>query len=275
MNSSLLECRLLHRRLAPREHRFTNRIFFFALDLAELDALSRHLTLFSRNTRNLYAFRDRDFLISGAGSESHPIASLLENLCQRLRAEGIDPGPGLRVVLVAIPRIAGYLFNPVCFYFCYDGKRPLYAFAEVTNTFREVKLFPVPPNGEGKLFTARVSKEFYVSPFSECDGEFSFKLRYDGERLVGRIDEYEKGKLVVHTVVVGQRRPLTDFNLAWFAVKYPFLGVQVMARIHTQALRLYLKGLPWRRKREQAAMQRNFYPNRPAGSSATKGEAKS
>jgi uncharacterized protein len=259
MNSKLLECRVLHHRRRPKEHRFTNRIFFLALDLSEADALARRLWLFSRNRRNLYAFHDRDFL-PAAGSPSSPEIPLLARARQELRRQGIETGETLRVVLVAIPRIAGYLFNPVSFYFCYDEDRPLCALAEVTNTFREVKTFPVPVGPKGDRFEARLPKEFYVSPFSESNGEFVFLLRFDGERLVVRIDEYEAGKLTVHSVVVGESRALTDRRLAWFAIKYPLLGLQVMARIHTQALRLYLKGLPWWRKGDQAHSQRNFTP---------------
>ncbi len=264
MNSALLECRLLHHRIRPREHRFTNRIFFLALDLAEVDTVSRRLSLFSKNARNLYAFLDRDFL-PAEGAE----LPLLEKVRGYLRRENMEAGTDLRVVLIAIPRVAGYLFNPVSFYFCYNGIRPLCALAEVTNTFREVKTYTIRPAHETDKFEANLPKDFYVSPFTECDGRFVFSLRYNGSQLVARIDEFERGELVVHTVVVGEERALTDRNLAWFAVKYPFLGLQVMARIHTQALRLYLKRLPWWRKSDQAQLQKNFYQPAPTNRRAS------
>lgn len=264
MNSRLLECRLLHRRLSPRVHRFENRIFFFALDLSELDATAQSLALFSRNRLNLYSFRDGDFLM-GVSAADLPAPTLMDKVRRHLENLKIETGPDLRVVLVAIPRIVGYLFNPVVFYFCYNGDRPLCAVAEVTNTFREVKTYLVPLAADGKHFEVRLPKEFYVSPFTECDGEFSFLLRFEDGRLLARIDEYEHGKLVLHSVVVGQNRPLSDRNLAWFAVKYPLLGMQVMTRIHTQALRLYLKRVPWWRKADQAGLQTNFH--RPGATS--------
>jgi uncharacterized protein len=270
LNSALLECRLLHHRVRPREHRFANRIFFLALDLSELDAVSQGLVLFSRNRRNLYSFQDADFLTGTARAASSG-GPLLETVRSHLAAQQIEAGQALRVVLVAIPRIVGYLFNPVCFYFCYEGQRPLGAVAEVTNTFREVKTFWVPPTEDGSHFEARLPKEFYVSPFTECDGEFVFSLRYGEGQLSARIDEYEGGKLVVHTVLVGEKRVLTDRQLAWYAVKYPLLGMQVMARIHTQALRLYLKRVPWWRKNDQGNLQKNFYRPGVAESPASSG----
>jgi DUF1365 family protein len=271
VNSALLECHVLHHRVRPREHRFANQIFFLALDLSELDTVSKRLSFFSCNRRNLYSFRDTDFLI-GSAQAAPPGASLLDKVRVHLQAQQVEVGKSLRVVLVAIPRIVGYLFNPVCFYFCHDGDRPLGAVAEVTNTFREVKTFWIPPAADGIRFKARLPKEFYVSPFTECDGEFAFSLRYENRQLSARIDEYEGGKMVVHTVVAGQTRALTDRNLAFYAVKYPLLGMQVMARIHTQALRLYWKRVPWWRKKDQAALQKNFYRpgvvDSPAGTGA-------
>jgi uncharacterized protein len=269
MNSTLLECRLLHHRMRPKHHRFTNRIFFFALDLAELDGLARRLILFSRNRRNLYSFREDDFL----PQVGPPKTSLLARVRQELARHGIAAGETLQVTLVTIPRIAGYLFNPVSFYFCYEGNRPLCALAEVTNTFREVKTFVVPASSRKHRFEARLPKEFYVSPFSECDGEFAFALRWNGDRLVARIDEYEAGVLTLHSVVLGEKRVLNNLQLFWFTLKYPLLGLQVMGRIHTQALRLYLKRLPWWRKAAQSDLQRNFHrPGdiRPANAGETK-----
>ena len=62
MNSCLYECHILHHRFSPKAHRFLYRIFLFALDLDELDSLHRHLRLFSLNQRNLYSFRESDYL---------------------------------------------------------------------------------------------------------------------------------------------------------------------------------------------------------------------
>ncbi|MEX2381421.1 MAG: DUF1365 domain-containing protein [Opitutales bacterium] len=264
MNSVLFECRLLHHRLRPRKHRFANRIFFFALDLAEADELANRCRLFSHNTRNVYTFCDRDFLRGTnplvkepAGTNGPP---LVEKVRCYLSSRGIDGGADLRVVLVGIPRICGYLFNPVSFYFCFSGARPLCAVAEVTNTFREVKLYLLEPDTwDGKRFSARIFKDFYVSPFSDSGGAFDFSLEYSRDRLSVTIDEYEQGKLMLHSAVTGRRKDLSDWALLCFALKYPLLGLQVMAGIHIQALRLYLKRLPWRRKADQVSLQKDFY----------------
>ena len=256
MNSALYECHLLHHRLHPREHRFTNRIFFFALDLDELDALSRRLRLFSRNRPNFYQFRDADHLPSEEESAESPAPSLKEKVNRYLRHKGVAV-EAARVVLVTIPRVAGYLFNPVSIYYCYDADgEALCAIAEVTNTFREVKPYLLAPESKDHArFRLRVPKLFYVSPFSPLTAAFDFHLRLPDERLVVRINEYEGDRLLLHSVLAGRRRPLTDATLAGFALKYPLLSLTVMARIHLQALHLYLKKVPYFRKAADPSRQ--------------------
>ena len=146
----------MHARFAPKAHRFDYRIFLFALDLDELDALPGKLRLFSRNRRNLYSFRDGDFLPTGerlhhpssAGIENSKsrIQNLKSRVVAQLATQGIDLAGG-RVLLVTLPRVLGYLFNPVSFYFCYDHTgAPVAALAEVTNTFKEMKPYLLGPD---------------------------------------------------------------------------------------------------------------------------------
>jgi len=80
MNSCLYECSVMHHRLEPKEHHFRYRIFMFALDLDEVDALARRIPLFSRNRWNLYTFRDRDHLTLPGGETKSTRENLNEYL---------------------------------------------------------------------------------------------------------------------------------------------------------------------------------------------------
>ena len=145
----------MHARFAPKAHRFDYRIFLFALDLDELDTLHRNLRLFSHGWRNLYSFRDGDFLPThetayNGGAQCSRIGqvetgSLKQRVVAHLAGQGIDLTDG-RVMLITLPRVLGYLFNPVSFYFCYDRTgAPVAALAEVTNTFKEMKPYLLGP----------------------------------------------------------------------------------------------------------------------------------
>src|SRR5476649_720638 len=161
MESSLYECQVMHARFSPRPHRFLYRIFLFAIDLDELEALGRRVPFFSAGRRNLYSFRDGDFLPTheplhnGAPEKCHLLNDTSFGLKQRvvayLAARGVDLTGG-RVVLVTLPRVLGYLFNPVSFYFCYDRTgAPVAALAEVTNTFKEMKPYFLGPETRGQM----------------------------------------------------------------------------------------------------------------------------
>ncbi len=288
LRSALYECTVLHERFAPRRHAFSYRLFYLALDLDEIPALARQLKLLSFTRPNLFRFDERGYLPlaeplhnasptdptlrrwgglyarQGAPAELATLKSRVRAICA---AHGADPGPGGRVLLITLPRVLGYQFNPVSFYFCTDATgAPVGAIAEVTNTFHEVKPYfiPVAASGRGDVFRLRVPKHFYVSPFSGLDLEFDFTLHVPGDRLAVRIDDHEAGHRVLHTTLSGRRAPLTDARLAWFLVKYPFVTLAVMARIHWHALRLWLKRVPWFAKAAGAADQRDLYRPHPS-----------
>jgi len=284
VNSCLYECQILHHRFSPKIHRFVYRIPLFALDLDELEALHRRLRFFSFNRPNLYGFRERDYFPAGepmhhpTGSRASlaPGAGLKDRLIAHLSGHGIDLTGG-RVLLVTLPRVFGYLFNPVSFYFCYDRHgQPVASIAEVTNTFKEMKPFVLGPATctavkTGATFSLRVPKYFYVSPFTDMDVAFDFTLRTPGDRLSVQIDDYDAGQRTLTSVLTGACRPLTDRRLAWFLLKYPFITLQVISLIHWHALMLYLKNVPWFAKSARADAQRDLY--RPHESIANQSKA--
>ena len=278
MNSRLYECHVMHARFLPKPHRFVYRIFMLAVDLDELPALDRRLHFFSVNAPNLYSFRDTDFLpVSeplhnpSANKSTQPVchllsdkpASLKTRVLAYLAERGVDPGPGGRVELVTLPRVLGYLFNPVSFYFCYDRTGACVAsIAEVTNTFREMKPFFLGPQtrlDSSATFHLRAPKNFYVSPYSDVDVDFDFHLRAPSGKLAIQIDDYVDGKRALTSTLTGPVRPLTDSALAWFTFKYPFLTLRVIALIHWHALLLYFKKIPWFAKAARPANQRDLY----------------
>lgn len=251
--SAIYECSVMHHRLQPKTHRFSYRVFHLWLDLDAIDRLDSRLRFFSRNRFNLFSFYDRDHLDLGAGG-------VKANIIRHLEANGIDTTRIASIRLLTFPRVLGYIFNPVCFYYAFDASgQPVCAVAEVTNTFNEQKPYVLTECENGERFRLITPKHFYVSPFFAPDVSFDFKLAVPGDSLEIHIDDRDAGERVLLTALTGKKRPLTDAALLLCAVKYPLLTLRVIFLIHWHAFRLWLKRIPWHRKKDNADLQRGVF----------------
>ena len=246
-----------HERLRPAPNRFAYGVYFLRLPLRVIGpALSASASpapgistrLFSRNRFNLLSFYDRDH-----GDGQQPLLAWIDGL---LRREGIDDADG-EIWLQAFPRVFGFVFNPVSFWFCHRSDGALRVIVcEVRNTFGEKHCYLLDTDScmpYGVELTAK--KIFHVSPFCAIEGGYRFRfMRTDAaasgkpERTVARIDhDDDRGPLLL-TSIEGTAQPLTDRRAVQALLGYPFLTFGVVARIHWQALRLWIKRVPFFRK---------------------------
>lgn len=240
-----------HLRLTPKRYEFVNRIFLFALDVDELDSISKEVPIFARNEAGLYTFRDDDHFQIVPGGTARANAEAF------LSSEGIEEKPA-RILLLTNARCFGYLFNPISIWYCQreDGS-PLAAIAEVGNTFGELKPFLVPFHKGA--FRLRTPKHFYVSPYSSVDLEFDFRFDRPGDRLVVCIDDYKGEDRTLISSLTGERAELTTSRLLAFTFKYPFITLQVITLIHWHAFLLWLKRVPFYRKENDIDLQKDVF----------------
>lgn len=256
LRSCLYECKAMHHRLQPKEHRFEYQLFYLALDLDEIDQVARQVWGFSRNRWNLYEFRDRDHLTlpgkNGGTVKDHVLAWVAQ--------QGLDLPSDTRITLVTLPRVLGYIFNPVSFYFCEDQAGVTQCVVvQVGNTFREMKPYLIREPERPGFFHLVTTKHFYVSPFSELDLAFDFKVRVPDEQMEIHIDDRKGDALVLLSALTGRRREFTTGRLAWLTFKFPFVTLKVIFLIHWQALRLWWKGLPFHKKADNQNLQQDVY----------------
>jgi uncharacterized protein len=139
----------------------------------------------------------------------------------------------------------GYAFNPLSLYFCYrkDGSVAAILY-EVNNTFgqRHTYLIPATPDADG-LVRQECAKSLYVSPFLDADMSYAFVAAPPKERVAIAITAQDAEGLVLIARLSGARIPLADGRLLRTLLAYPFLTLKVVAAIHWEALRLWLKGV--------------------------------
>jgi DUF1365 family protein len=228
----------MHARLRPFGHRFVYRVFSLLVDLDRLNELDSMSALFSVNKPNLASFHESDH-VERAGETIRAFADRL------LAGAGIAE-PAARILLLAYPRIFGYVFNPISVYFAYgDNGRLIALIYSVRNTFgqRHTYVAPVEP---GDLSEAGVrqtrTKIFHVSPFIDMGACYHFRVLPPGKVVRLRIHETEKGEPLLAATFVGEAKTLATPQLAACLLKIPFMTWKITAGIHWEALKLRLKG---------------------------------
>lgn len=233
---------VMHRRLRPAGHCLRYRIFMLLVDLDDVGGLGRRLRLLSIGRFNLFSLDLRDY---GDGDPQGPRAHVEALLA---RAGLATAGP---IHLLTMPRVLGYAFNPLNVYFCgrRDGSVAAIVY-EVNNTFGERHAYVLPVermDGEKGPIRQRSSKAMYVSPFLGMDHEYRFRVGPPSERrssLSLQVNVHDADGPVLLASFRAARTPLSDAALACRFLALPLMTLKVVAGIHWEALRLWLKGLP-------------------------------
>ena len=230
-----------HTRLKPVRHAFRYRSFFARVPAHRLDGAPHGSWLFGVNRRALISFHESDH---GDGGRALPWIRRL------LGDAGIDADGS--IWLHSFVRVFGYAFKPVSFWHCHDRCGALRAVvAEVNNTFGERHCYLL-AEPEGRPLRCgvelRALKVFHVSPFCGVEGTYRFRFADNGERALARIDYDDAQGPVLSTSMSGRLVPLGTTACVRAMLAYPWFTFGVIARIHWQALRLWLKRVQWFRK---------------------------
>lgn len=224
---------------------FTYQTFYLSLPLKQLGSNTLPLKI---DQTGLISFHQKDHGPKDGTSLERWAREQLANY----NLNAIDG----EITLLAMPRIAGYVFNPVSFWFCHDKTGNLRAvIAEVNNTFGEQHCY-ICAHDDQRVITAKetitAKKLFHVSPFLKREGRYKFRFNSTENSFSAAINLYsENNELILGTSLKGKFQELTQKNLRRAQWRTPFITLKTIMLIHWQAVKLFLKGIPYQMKPKQ------------------------
>ncbi len=235
--ASLYVGKTTHARREPRPHRFTYGVFQLLIDIDRVDEAVRGLKLLRKGRFGLFAFAERDHGDRNGGRLRGWVEAKLAEAGLRVSA--------VRIRLLAFPRVLGFVFNPISIFFVEDARGRLEAVIyEVNNTFGQTHAYVAAATGT-PCERHDAAKALYVSPFYGVEGEYRFLLTPPAETFNLVINKAVAGKGDFAATLSAEERSLTDVALLRLFFGMPLMTLGVVAAIHWQALRLWLKGAPF------------------------------
>tara|TARA_Y100000741_G_scaffold79526_1_gene58121 strand:- start:206 stop:973 length:768 start_codon:yes stop_codon:yes gene_type:complete len=234
-NSNIYEGKVIHKRFKPKYHYFKYNVFSLFLDLDEINLIQKKIKIFSNNSFNILSFCDKDH---GPRDGSNLKNWVIENLkSNNIKFENI------KVKLLCYPRIFGYVFNPLSIFFVYDNRSKIIAVLyEVKNTFGEQHTYIFKVEDEN-IITNSCDKKFFVSPFIEMKSKYSFRIIKPEKKLSVSIDQSDMEGKLLYASQDGVAKEINNKNMLLSYISHPLMTFKVIAAIHFEALKLWLKGV--------------------------------
>jgi DUF1365 family protein len=255
MESCIYNGWVRHRRHEPAGHQFRYELFMMYLDLAELPQLFDRYWCWSTRGPALARFKRSDYHHTlNDGDDDRGELSLDEAVRRTVTVQtGRRPDGPIR--MLTHMRYFGYIFNPVSFYYCFDGTgtKVHTILAEITNTpWKERHAYVLPVTSATRndsVMRFEFGKEFHVSPFWPMDMSYDWRLSAPGEQLRIHMDNLQrKGghpRRVFDATLTLQRKEISSAALARALYRYPLMTAKVSGAIYWQALRLWFRRTPF------------------------------
>lgn len=228
----LMQGHVYHSRSETAKNSFKYPIFNIYFSISQIQDLKK---VFKSKFKSMLGFKDQDYLY---GSMQDTIADRSKQfLKEKFNYEAES------VFLQTIPRMFGYAFNPVSFWYCYNGEKLDAVLCQVNNTFGETHYYWLHEKGEDlRNKWLKAEKRFHVSPFFDIEGEYRFRFMPKADSLYVDINFYNSdGSLKLKTWVQGRLKPLSEVSIMALLLKYGWMTPLVVFRIHYQAVKLFFK----------------------------------
>ncbi len=254
IKNNILVGKVIHKRISPIRHRLSYSVFALMLSCDEFGKLNKKTKLLSYNKFNLLSIYDKDH---GNGK---PIKDFLEEIKRNITA-------GEKIVkfsMIAYPRVFGYVFNPITIYLGYNKENEIkLVIYEVNNTFgqRVVYVIPVIKKMKG-IISQECEKKLFISPFNNDDGIYSFQIKNNTNTFQIGINLRVKSQPVIVAHFTGQKIDYSDKNIIKTVRKNLLLTFKVIFAIHYEAIKLFFKGMSFKKKPQAPKLQIHYIKNK-------------
>lgn len=233
---------VMHKRVQPKVNQFKYSIYYISLPLSKINHKIEN-KFFKYNKFGFLSFYNKDHGYRNDTSIFEWVEDIFKQ-CDTAKPDG-------EIVLVTMPRVLGYVFNPVSFFYCYDKDQNLCAvICEVNNTFGETHSYLcLAPDTKTHISDDDIlegQKMFHVSPFIERTGKYKFRFSQKKEDLgvwINLFDDYNAPFLM--TAVSGKMAEFNDTNTRKAFFRYPLITFKAIYLIHWQAIKLIMKGIKY------------------------------